>query len=199
MIETMSKTYLLVSLLLVLVSQQGCAPVVAAGAVGAAVIVAKDPRTTGTMIDDKGIQIKAWDAIHKDGVLADQVHINVTSYNGVVLLTGEAPTAELRAHAERLVREVEKVRRVYNEITVAAPSSGLTRSSDTLITTKVKTRMLAEEDFDSGRVKVVTENGTVYLMGLVTKQEASVATEIARGTSGVQRVVRLFEYTDQAP
>ncbi len=196
MIEPMSKRYLLAPLFVVLVSQQGCAPVVAAGAIGTAVIVAKDPRTTGTMIDDKGIEFKASDAIHKDGMLADQAHINVTSYNGVVLLTGEAPTAELRAHAERLVREVEKVRRVHNEITVAAPSSGLTRSSDALITTKVKTRMVAEKDFASGRVKVETENGTVYLMGLVTRQQAGVATEIARGTKGVQRVVRLFEYTD---
>ncbi len=196
MIETMSKRYLPAFLLVLLVSQQGCAPVIAASAIATTVIVAKDPRTTGTMIDDKGIQIKASDAIHRDGLLADQVHINVTSYNGVVLLTGETPTVELRAHAEQLVREIEKVRRVYNEIKVAAPSSGLTRSSDTLITTKVKTRLLAEKEFDSGRVKVVTENGTVYLMGLVSRHEAAVATEIARGTSGVQRVVRLFEYTD---
>ncbi len=179
-----------------LVSQQGCAPAIATGVIATTIIVAKDPRTTGTVIDDKGIQFKASDILHKDESLSGQVHINVASYNGAVLLTGEAPTAEKRAHAEQLVRGVEKVRRIYNEITVAAPSSGLTRSSDTLITTKLKTRMLTEKNFDSGRVKVVTENGTVYLMGLMSQDEAAVATEIARGTSGVQRVVRLFEYTD---
>lgn len=192
----MAKPHLLVLLIIPLVLLQGCAPVVATGAVATGVIVAKDPRTTGTMIDDKGIQFKASSAINEDETLGGQVHINVTSYNGVVLLSGETPTAEMRARAEQLVQGVEKVRRVYNEITVAAPSSGLTRSSDTLITTKVKTRMLTEKDFDSGRVKVVTENGTVYLMGLLSQREAAVATEISRSVSGVQRVVRLFEYTD---
>lgn len=192
----METPHLLALLMLPLVLLQGCAPVVATGAVATGVIVAKDPRTTGTMIDDKGVQFKASSTINEDETLGGQVHINVTSYNGVVLLSGETPTAEMRVRAEQLVQGVEKVRRVYNEITVAAPSSGLTRSSDTLITTKVKTRMLTEKDFDSGRVKVVTENGTVYLMGLLSEREAAVATEISRSVSGVQRVVRLFEYTD---
>ncbi len=192
----MPKLYLLVCLILLSTLQQGCAPLVAGGAVATGVIVAKDPRTTGTIIDDKSIQFKAADAIHQDEILNGQVHINVTSYNGMVLLSGEAPTPEMRARAEELVQGIQKVRRVYNEITLAAPSSGLTRSSDTLITTKVKTRMLTEKNFDSGRVKVVTENGTVYLMGLLSHHEAAVATEISRNVSGVQRVVRLFEYTN---
>ena len=192
----MVKPYRIAILLVFSVLQQGCAPVIAGGAVATSVIVAKDPRTAATMIDDKGIQLKAGSAIFEDETLSGQAHINVTSYNGVVLLTGETPTAEMRDRAEQIVRGVEKVRRIHNEITVAAPSSGLTRSSDTLITTKVKTRMLAEKDFDSGRVKVVTENGTVYLMGLVNQREAEVATEISRSVGGVQRVVRLFEYTD---
>ena len=196
MIETMVKLPLLAILISLSFLQQGCAPVVAGGAVATSIIVARDPRTTGTIIDDKGIQMKVGNAIYEDEMLGDQVHINVASYNGVVLLTGETPTAEMRARAEQIVSEVDKVRRVHNEITVAAPSSGLTRSSDTLITTKVKTRMVAEKEFDSGRIKVVTENGTVYLMGLVTRQQAAVATEISRSVSGVQRVVRLFEYTD---
>ncbi len=192
----MVKLPLLAILIFLSFLQQGCAPLVAGGAVATSVIVAKDPRTTGTIIDDKGIQMKAGNELYEDEMLGDQVHINVASYNGVVLLTGETPTAEMRARAEQIVSEVDKVRRVHNEITVAAPSSGLTRSSDTLITTKVKTRMVAEKEFDSGRIKVVTENGTVYLMGLVTRQQAAVATEISRSVSGVQRVVRLFEYTD---
>ncbi len=192
----MVKLPLLAILIFLSFLQQGCAPLVAGGAVATSVIVAKDPRTTGTIIDDKGIQMKAGNELYEDEMLGDQVHINVASYNGVVLLTGETPTAEMRARAEQIVSEVDKVRRVHNEITVAAPSSGLTRSSDTLITTKIKTRMVAEKEFDSGRIKVVTENGTVYLMGLVTRQQAAVATEISRSVSGVQRVVRLFEYTD---
>ncbi len=192
----MVKLPLLAILIFLSFLQQGCAPLVAGGAVATSVIVAKDPRTAGTIIDDKGIQMKAGNELYEDEMLGDQVHINVASYNGVVLLTGETPTAEMRARAEQIVSEVDKVRRVHNEITVAAPSSGLTRSSDTLITTKVKTRMVAEKEFDSGRIKVVTENGTVYLMGLVTRQQAAVATEISRSVSGVQRVVRLFEYTD---
>ncbi|MDJ0860996.1 MAG: BON domain-containing protein [Gammaproteobacteria bacterium] len=192
----MVKLPLLAILIFLSFLQQGCAPLVAGGAVATSVIVARDPRTTGTIIDDKGIQMKAGNELYEDEMLGDQVHINVASYNGVVLLTGETPTAEMRARAEQIVSEVDKVRRVHNEITVAAPSSGLTRSSDTLITTKVKTRMVAEKEFDSGRIKVVTENGTVYLMGLVTRQQAAVATEISRSVSGVQRVVRLFEYTD---
>ena len=192
----MVKLPLLAILIFLSFLQQGCAPLVAGGAVATSVIVARDPRTTGTIIDDKGIQMKAGNELYEDEMLGDQVHINVASYNGVVLLTGETPTAEMRARAEQIVSEVDKVRRVHNEITVAAPSSGLTRSSDTLITTKVKTRTVAEKEFDSGRIKVVTENGTVYLMGLVTRQQAAVATEISRSVSGVQRVVRLFEYTD---
>ncbi len=192
----MNKTRLLLLLMAPLFLLQGCAPIVIGGAVATSVIVATDPRTTGTVIDDKGIQLKASHTINEDEILSGQAHINVTSYNGVVLLSGETPTAEMRARAERLVTEIDKVRRVHNEITVAAPSSGLTRSSDTLITTKVKSRMIGEKDFDSGRVKVVTENGTVYLLGLVSRQEAAVATEISRRVSGVQRVVRLFEYTD---
>ncbi|MDJ0870209.1 MAG: BON domain-containing protein [Gammaproteobacteria bacterium] len=192
----MVKLPLLAILIFLSFLQQGCAPLVAGGAVATSVIVAKDPRTAGTIIDDKGIQMKAGNELYEDEMLGDQVHINVASYNGVVLLTGETPTAEMRARAEQIVSEVDKVRRVHNEITVAAPSSGLTRSSDTLITTKIKTRMVAEKEFDSGRIKVVTENGTVYLMGLVTRQQAAVATEISRSVSGVQRVVRLFEYTD---
>ncbi len=192
----MVKLPLLAILIFLSFLQQGCAPLVAGGAVATSVIVARDPRTTGTIIDDKGIQMKAGNELYEDEMLGDQVHINVASYNGVVLLTGETPTAEMRARAEQIVSEVDKVRRVHNEITVAAPSSGLTRSSDTLITTKIKTRMVAEKEFDSGRIKVVTENGTVYLMGLVTRQQAAVATEISRSVSGVQRVVRLFEYTD---
>jgi osmotically-inducible protein OsmY len=176
----------------------GCAPVVVGGAAagGAAVY---DRRTVGSFVDDEGVELKTRMAIFNDKDLNSQIHINITSFNGIVLLSGEAPTAELRARAENITRGVEKVRLVHNEMSIAAPSSIMTRSSDTLITGKVKTSMFGIkglEGFSPTRVKVVTENGTVYLMGMVYRTEAAAVTEKARQVSGVQRVVKLFEYLD---
>jgi len=176
----------------------GCAGVVIAGA-GTAAYVASQNRTTGTVIDDENIDLKASTAIREDKQLADQAHISVTSFNYVVLLTGEAPTAELRERAERLAAKAPKVQSVYNEVIIAAPSSMGSRSTDTWITTKAKTALVGAEGleaWDATRVKVVTERGTVYLMGLVTRQEGEAATEAVRRVDGVQRVVRLFQYTD---
>jgi osmotically-inducible protein OsmY len=175
----------------------GCAAVVVGGVV-AGVAITRDRRTTGTVVEDESIEIKAGDRLRSDAEIAAQAHINVTSYNLEVLLTGEAPTEELRARAGELVRGVEKVTRVYNEIVIAAPSAMSARSSDGWITTKVKTSLFDVEvpDFDPSRVKVVTERGVVYLMGLVTRQEAEAATEVVRRVGGVQRVVRLFQYLD---
>ena len=178
--------------------QQGCAPVVVGGAAATATI-AHDRRTAGTILEDQSIELKAFDLISKDPELSKQAHINVTSYNMIVLLSGETPTEAMRARAEELVRGIEKVRRVYNELTVAAPSSMMTRSSDSLITAQVKTSLFSIKDipgFDPTRVKVVTENGTVYLMGLVRRVEGDAAAETARQVKGVQRVVKLFEYID---
>lgn len=175
-----------------------CAPAVVGGAAagGAAVY---DRRTVGSFIDDEGIELKTRNAIIKDKDLNRQIHINITSYNGIVLLSGEAPTEELRARAENITRGVEKVRLIHNEMTIAAPSSIMTRSSDTLITSKVKTSLFGIkglEGFNPIRVKVVTENGTVYLMGMLHRNESAAVTERARQVSGVQRVVKLFEYLD---
>lgn len=176
----------------------GCAAIAVGGlATGAAVV--HDRRTTGTMIEDQNIEIKAASALARDPDLKSRAHLNVTSYNLVVLLSGEAPSEELKLRAGRIVRGIERVKRVHNEIVVAAPSSMMTRSSDTMITARVKTALLGIkglDDFDATRVKVVTENGTVFLMGIVTRAEAEAATEAARTVSGVQRVVRLFEYID---
>ena len=195
-IEKMERPYLIALMLALLCLQQGCAPLVVTGVVATSAVMVQDRRTTGTIIEDEAIEFKIAHAIREDQVLGEQAHINVTSYNEIVLLTGETPTNEMRAKAEQLASRVDKVRQVHNEIHVAGPSSGLTRSSDTLITSKVKTRMLAEKDFESGGIKVVTENGTVYLMGLVTRREGQVASEITRDVGGVERVVKLFEYTD---
>ncbi|MEJ2761513.1 MAG: BON domain-containing protein [Gammaproteobacteria bacterium] len=182
-------------LLLALPLLGGCvAAAVTATAAGAAVAV--DKRTTGTMIDDEGIELKAMNTISKNKELADSTHINVISYNNRVLVIGEAPTEEMRQQVIDIVRGIPKVTHVYDEITIAAPSSFMSRSSDTVITSKVKTRMLANGDVSGLDIKVVTEDGVVYLMGLVGRDEGDKATQIARTTGGVQKVVKLFQYTD---
>lgn len=177
---------------------QGCAEMLAGGAaVGAAAI--HDRRSVGTVMDDEGIEWKALGAVSSDKELWDQIHVNITSYNRTVLLTGEAPTEQARARVEQHVRGVPGVVRVHNEIAVAAPSSLLSRTSDTMITGKVKASHLkieGLEGFDPTRVKVVTERGIVYLMGLLTRAEAEAVTEKTRQVGGVQRVVKLFEYLD---
>jgi osmotically-inducible protein OsmY len=183
----------------ILVSQTallgGCAAAVVTGAAaGAATIY--DRRTTGTFIDDEFIELKAIDAIGNDQELHEQAHLNVTSFNNIVLLTGETPNEALRERTAELVRNLPKVRKVHNEIVVAAPSSMLSRTGDTWITGKVKTGLLNAHQLDAARVKVVTENGVVYLMGLVTRQEADAATDVTRQVDGVQRVVKVFEYID---
>ncbi|HEY8553947.1 MAG TPA: BON domain-containing protein [Burkholderiales bacterium] len=174
---------------------QGCAPLVVAGA-GTAAVAAHDRRTVGAFIDDQAIELKAATAIRTDETLAPEVHINVTSMNGIVLLTGEAPTAELRDRVLAKVREIDGIRRVVNEIRIAPPSPLSARTHDGWITAKVKTRLMHTEKIDSTRVKVVTENDVVYLMGLVTRAEGETASAAAAKVGGVARVVKLFEYLD---
>lgn len=173
----------------------GCAAV-AVGGVAAGAAAASDNRTTGTMIEDQNIEMKASQAFFADKELNDQAHINTTSYNTVVLLTGEAPTEELRRRAVELVRNIPRVTHVHNEVTIAAPSSFMSRSSDTVITSKVKAQLLADKEVSGLNTKVVTEKGVVYLMGISSRSQGDRATEIARTTGGVQKVVKLFQYTD---
>ena len=173
----------------------GCvAAVVAGGATGAA--VAYDRRTAGTIIEDQAIETKAWQSFQSDKEINDNAHINVTSYNTIVLVTGEAPNAELKERIINIVRNIDKVSNVYDEVTIAAPSSYVSRSSDSVITSKVKTNLLAMDNFDGAHVKVVTEKGIVYLMGLLSHEEADRGTDVARKVGGVQKVVKLFQYTD---
>lgn len=178
----------------ILAMLHGCAAVVVGGAATGA-NVAHDKRTTGTFIEDEAIELKSLKAFSEDKEISDQTHLNVTSFNTVVLVSGEAPTNELRQRAIQIVRNIAKVSHVHDEITIAGPSSLMSRSADTLITTKVKTKMLAEKNLDGMHVKVVTENGVVYLMGLLNREDADKATEIARQTGGVQKVVKLFQYS----
>ena len=176
----------------------GCAPVVVGTAAtsGAAL---HDRRTVGTFVDDQGIELKSSLAILENKELSRQTHINIISLNGVVLMVGQAPDEALRQQAQNIVAGVEKVRHIHNEIAIAAPNSLMTRSSDTLITAKVKTSLFGIKglpDFDPTRTKVVTEDGVVYLMGLLHRNEADVVSERARQVSGVEKIVKLFEYLD---
>lgn len=185
---------IMIALLVILPLLHGCTAALIGGAAAGGYMVAEDRRTVGTMAEDEGIEIKASSRIGNR--FKEAIHVNVTSYNRTVLLTGEVPDAATKAEVERIARAVENVRGVYNELAIAGVSSYNVRSSDSLLTSKVKARFVDAGKFHALHVKVVTENSIVYLMGLVKKQEAQDATEIARTTSGVQKVVRVFEYLD---
>lgn len=173
----------------------GCVPLAVGTAATTGASVAHDSRTAGTVLEDQSIELKASNAISADAELRSQTHVNVTSYNLVVLVSGEAPTEALRDQVIDKVRRVDRVKLVHNELAVAAPSSMTSRSSDTLITSKVKTTLMTLSNFDGTRVKVVTERGIVYLMGLLSKEEGDRVANAARGVGGVQKVVKLFEYS----
>jgi osmotically-inducible protein OsmY len=174
---------------------QGCAPVIVAGGATAAV-AATDRRSVGTQLDDENIELTARRKLNDDNRLGDEVHVNITCFNGTMLLTGEAATAEQRDIVVSLVRIIQGVKNLVNEISVTEPTVFANRVHDSWITGQVKTRMLGTENLKATRIKVVTERSIVYLMGLVSHREADLATEDARSVSGVKRVVRLFEYTD---
>ena len=175
---------------------QGCFPVVAAGA-GTAAMMAADRRQAEIVLGDQRIETVASTRFSEQ--LRDQAHINVTSFNYVVLLTGEAPTEALKAETERVVAAIPQVKSVVNEIQIAAPSTFGSRSNDTFLTGKVKAGFMSADKFTTNDVKVVTEAGVVYLMGLVSRKEGDDATEVARSTGGVRKVVRVFEYISAAP
>lgn len=160
--------------------------------------IESDPgsRTLGAVIDDQTIATTVTVNIRKADPNLDLAHFDATSYNGVVLLTGQVINEDLRQLAAKTAAAVKNVRLVRNELEIGANSSLAARSNDTLLTTKIKTKLLATSGIKDSRVKVITENGSVYLMGLVTQAEADIASKVAQETSGVQRVVRLFEYVD---
>ncbi len=168
----------------------GCAPLMFGGAaVGA--LMASDRRTSGAQIEDEGIELRSASRVRDS--LVDRAHVNITSYNRQVLLTGEVPTAQDKQLVEQIVSRVDNVRAIVNELAVLGNTSLAQRSSDSLVTGKVKAAMVDAKDLFANAFKVVTERGTTYLMGRVSQREAERATEIARGTSGVLKVVRIFE------
>ena len=173
-----------------------CAPLVLGGAVVGSALVVTDRRTSGTQIEDEAIELKA--SSRFDERLGGRGHIVTTSYNRVVLLTGQVPTAGDKVLAEQVAAGIDNVRSVVNELAVAGNSSLITRSGDSLVTGRVKTRFFEAKDLMANSMKVVTESGTVYLMGRVTEREAARATDIARSTRGVQKVVRVFDLLTEA-
>jgi osmotically-inducible protein OsmY len=172
----------------------GCAGVIVGGAVMGAV-AASDRRTLGAQTEDKAIAVKA--EMRLPAVVGDAGHVNATSYNRRVLLTGEVRDQAMKEAVEREVQAIEGVQAVVNELEVAGPASYTSRSSDTLVTGKVKASLVDMKTISANSFKVVTERGTVYLMGRVTEREGTIATDIARGVSGVQKVVKLFEYISE--
>ena len=193
-----NKELLLMSLVLLTPALHGCFPAIVAGG-GAAVLMAEDRRSSGTYIDDQGIELKASKRIseeYSDKKYEDQIHIDVTSFNRFVLLDGEVPDQAAKDEIGALALGVEGVRNVQNEIVVGPITSGSTRANDAYITTKVKTQFASQNKFQPNHVKVVTENGAVFLMGLVKHKEGDDAAEIASTTNGVTRVVKVFEYID---
>lgn len=169
---------------------------VAGAAVGAAgVAVVYDHRTIKLTLEDTNIANKISDKLSKIQELRKDSHYDVTVFNKVVLLTGQTPSAEARLQAGEIAKSTQGVFKVYNQMTIQAPTSSLTRTSDAWITTKIRAEMLAKQNLKSSSIKVVTENGTVYLMGILTKEQADIAVDIARQVSGVQRVIKIFEYT----
>jgi len=173
----------------------GCFGAAAVG-VGAGALAFADRRPMETQVADQGIEMRAGNRISEK--YGSNTHVNVTSYNRTVLLTGEVPDAAAREDVEKIVAAVQNVKAISNELQVAAASTLTARSNDTFITSKVKARFIDANTFAANHVKVVTEAGVVYLMGLVSQSEANAAVEIARTTGGVKKVVRVFEIISDA-
>jgi osmotically-inducible protein OsmY len=168
----------------------GCAALVVGGAVGTAMVVT-DRRTAGTQLEDQNIELKSRTRVRE--TVGERGHINITSYNRMVLLTGEVASEADRGAVEQAVGRIEGVRSVVNELAVMGASSLTARSNDAIVTSKVKASFIDAKDLQASAVKVITERGVVHLMGRVTEREASRATDLARGVSGVQKVVRVFD------
>ena len=168
-----------------------CAPLVVGGAMLGGTLMATDRRTSGTQIEDQAIELKAMNRIRD--VIGERGHVGATSYNRMVLITGEVPAEADKTAVEQAVQRVENVRSTVNEIEVAGNPSLTSRSNDAILTSKVKASFIDAKDIFANSFKVVTERGTVYLMGRVTEREATRAVEIARGVGGVQRVVRVLD------
>lgn len=174
-----------------LLALQACAPLVIGGAAVGSALVATDRRTSGTQLEDQSIELKANTAVRQ--AVGERGHVNATSYNRVVLLTGEVNNDGDRSAIEQAVSRIENVRSVVNELAVMGNSSLTSRSNDAILTSKIKATFVDAKDVQANAVKVVTERANVYLLGRVTEREATRAADLARQVSGVSKVVRVFE------
>ena len=190
-----AKSALRVCFLVLPVALVGCVTVLDATTDGP---IHRDPgkRTLGNYIDDKQLKTIISVNLHKADPLLEEANINVTVYNGLVLLTGQVPTKELREKAGKVARDLNNVRQVYNELQVLPNTAFLSRTNDSWLATKVRTKLMAHDDIDSSRVIVIVENSTVYLMGLLTRVQAEKITDVVRTTKGVSKVVRAIEYIE---
>ncbi|WP_189941739.1 BON domain-containing protein [Sulfuriferula thiophila] len=193
----MRKLVMVAVLGLALLQLQGCVPLVATGA-GAGVLMANDRRSSGAYVEDQEIELRTSNRVG-DAFPSDYVHVNVTSYNRAVLLTGEVPDEATKQKIYDIAKAVGNVKNVTNELVIAPPALLSARTNDAYVTTKVKTRFIDAKRFPVTAVKVVTENKVVYLMGLVTDQEGTDAAQIASTTAGVAKVVKMFEYVVLVP
>ena len=183
----------LVFLLIVVTAISGCETLVIAGAATGAV-ASQDRRDVETQLDDEKTEIESFTTIFQDDELWKDTNISVVSYNNVILIIGQAPTATLKGKATQEIKKIAEENRVHNQIRIAAPISFYAKRNDEFLTTKVKSSMLFTSEFPSTKIKVITENSEVFLMGLVTQQEADKAVEITRNVGGVKKVIKVFEY-----
>ncbi|WP_394129277.1 BON domain-containing protein [Shewanella maritima] len=188
----MIKAFAVIALALLL---QGCAGVVMVGAVGGAKMV-NDERSMSTQLSDTNADFEIINALSQHEDIKQQTNITGVVMNNNVLMIGQSPSSVLRDKAVNVVQELNIGGKLHNQIRIGNPTSFTTRSNDTWITTKVKTRMLNNKELDVTRIKVVTENGEVFLLGLVSQQQADLAVDVARNTSGVRRVIKVFEYIE---
>ncbi|WP_108649241.1 division/outer membrane stress-associated lipid-binding lipoprotein [Dongshaea marina] len=191
----MKRLIYLTLLLASTLSLSGCVGLFVAGT-ATTVSAANDQRTLGSQIDDQTIEFKAGNALFGNKTIHEKTNISVISTNGRVLMIGEAPTEELRAQAVALVQKVPGVKQIYNEIRIAEPVSMSTRMHDSWLTSKVKTQLFGNKNVNPLQIKVVTENGEVFLIGVTSREDAEHAVNVARNVDGVKRVVKVFQYTD---
>lgn len=192
----MKKLLLILIGIAMLNSLTACLPVVIVGGAAAGTMLASDRRGAKTVAEDKTTQFRAQSKINATAPLrSPNAHVVVTVFNGIALITGEVPSSDLKRHAQELTQTVPGIKRVYNELIIAQPPYSIEeRATDSWITTKVKTMLLKDAGLPSMQLKVITENGVVYLMGLATQRQAQIAADIARRVDGVEKVVLLFEY-----
>lgn len=183
----------IVSTLLLLGILQGCTAVTVV-AITAGASMATDRRSIGNQIDDQTIQVNAYNRIAKNKALSDNTNLHLTSVNGSVLIIGQAPTTYLKDQAIKIISEIEGVVRVHNQIRIGSITSVTTRTNDIWLTSKVKTALFSDSCVNGKNIKVITENGEVFLMGIVSKKEADAAVNITRNISGVNKVFKAFEY-----